>query len=53
MADFISKNDTLRAISRIGLTPVVMLVAYPNTSLLVLFSLFMAVLNSLIVYRKQ
>ena len=53
MADFIRESDTLRTISRIALTPIVTLVAYPGASLLILFSLFMALLSSLIVYRKQ
>jgi subtilisin family serine protease len=53
LADFISERKALRAISRLAITPVVMLIAHPNTSLLVFFMLFTALLNSLIIYRKQ
>lgn len=53
LADFISEREVLRAASRLAITPVVMLIAHPNTSLLVFFMLFTALLNSLIIYRKQ
>ena len=53
LADLISESETLRAISRLALTPVVMLIAHPNTSLLAFFMFFTAIFSSLIVYRKQ
>jgi len=53
IADIIRENKGLRTATRIMLTPVVMLVAYPNTSLFILFSLFMGLFSSLNFNRKQ
>jgi subtilisin family serine protease len=53
LADFIKERETLRALSRLALTPVVMLIAHPHTSLLVFFLFFAKLFSSFIVYRKQ
>ncbi len=53
LADMISRNGTLRAVFRAALTPIVMLVSYPNPSLLALAALLSLLLGSLHVYRKQ
>jgi len=53
LADTIRDSEALKAVSRILLTPVIMLLAYTNASLLVLAALFISLLSSLIVYRKR
>jgi subtilisin family serine protease len=53
LADRIRESETLRAVSRSILTPVILLIAYPLNSLLVLFSLFAALISSLHFYRKH
>jgi len=53
LADFIRESQALKAITRLLLTPVIMLIAYPNISLLVLISLFMALIGSFQFYRKH
>jgi len=53
LADLIRENEALKATTRIVLTPAIMLIAYPNASLLLIASLFITLFSSLVFYRKQ
>lgn len=53
LANFIRKNEALRAGTGLLLTPVIMVIAYPNASLLVLLPFFMALFSSLYFCKKQ
>ena len=53
LADLIRESEALKTISRLLLTPVIMLIAYPNAFLLVFTLLFAALISSLIVCKKQ
>jgi len=53
LADLISKHEGLRTTARILLTPLVLLIAYPLASLLILFSFSTVLTSSLIYFRKQ
>jgi subtilisin family serine protease len=53
LADLISKHEGLRTTARILLTPLVLLIAYPLASLLILFSFSTVLTSSLVYFRKQ
>jgi subtilisin family serine protease len=53
LADRIRESEAFKAVSRIILTPVILLIAYPLGFLLVFFSLSTALISSLHFYSKQ
>jgi subtilisin family serine protease len=53
LAEIIKKNESLRAASRLMLTPVIMLIAHPDTSLLVLSAIILILGTTYHLLRKK